>query len=57
MDSITGIQLVEHLASLDFLFEDAARLLKPGGRIFIEPPTLKRSCCKACPEPGPERSR
>jgi hypothetical protein len=26
---------------LDFLFEEAARLLKPGGRIFIETPHLK----------------
>ena len=41
MDSITCIHLVEHLASLDFLFEEAARLLKPGGRIFIETPHLK----------------
>jgi SAM-dependent methyltransferase len=41
MDSITCIHLVEHLASLDFLFAEAARLLKPGGRIFIETPHLK----------------
>jgi SAM-dependent methyltransferase len=41
MDSITCLHLVEHLTSLDFLFEEAARLLKPGGRIFIETPHLK----------------
>jgi SAM-dependent methyltransferase len=41
MDNITCIHLVEHLASLDFLFAEAARLLKPGGRIFIETPHLK----------------
>ena len=41
MDTITCLHLVEHLTSLDVLFEEAARLLKPGGRIFIETPHLK----------------
>jgi SAM-dependent methyltransferase len=41
MDSIACIHLVEHLNSLDFLFAEAARLLKAGGRIFIETPHLK----------------
>ncbi len=41
INSITCLHLVEHLASLDFLFEETARLLKAGGRIFIETPHLK----------------
>jgi SAM-dependent methyltransferase len=41
LDSIACIHLVEHLVSLDFMFAEAARLLKPGGRIFIETPHLK----------------
>jgi SAM-dependent methyltransferase len=49
MDGITCIHLVEHLASLDFLFEEAARLLKPGGRIFIETPHLKTVVLQSLP--------
>ena len=41
MDGIICLHLVEHLTSLDFFFAEAARLLKPGGRIFIETPHLK----------------
>ncbi len=41
LDRITSLHLVEHLVSLDFFFEEAARLLKPGGRVFIETPHLK----------------
>jgi len=41
LDSIACIHLVEHLTSLDFLFAETARLLKPGGRIYIETPHLK----------------
>ena len=41
MDRITCLHLVEHLTSLDFLFEEMARLLKPGGRIYIETPHPK----------------
>jgi len=41
LDGITCIHLVEHLTSLDFLFSEAARLLKPGGRIFLETPHVK----------------
>jgi SAM-dependent methyltransferase len=49
MDSITCIHLVEHLASLDFLFEESARLLKPGGRIFVETPHLKTVVMQSLP--------
>ncbi len=41
LDGITSLHLVEHLVTLDFFFAEAARLLKPGGRIFIETPHLK----------------
>jgi SAM-dependent methyltransferase len=49
LDSITCIHLVEHLNSLDFLFEEAARLLKPGGRIFIETPHPKTVVIQSLP--------
>ncbi len=41
MDSIIALHLVEHLVSFSFFFAEAARLLKPGGRLFIETPHLK----------------
>jgi SAM-dependent methyltransferase len=41
MDGITCIHLVEHLSSLEFFFDEAARLLKNDGRIFIETPHPK----------------
>lgn len=49
MDRITCLHLVEHLSSLDFLFEEAARLLKPGGRIFIETPHPKTVVLQSLP--------
>jgi SAM-dependent methyltransferase len=48
-DSIACIHLVEHLTSLDFLFKEAARLLKPGGRIFIETPHPKTVAIQSIP--------
>jgi SAM-dependent methyltransferase len=41
IDGITCMQLVEHLSRFDLLFREAARLLKPGGRIFFETPHPK----------------
>jgi SAM-dependent methyltransferase len=41
MDAITCMQLVEHLSDLTLLLKEAARLLKPGGRIFFETPHPK----------------
>ena len=41
MDAITCMQLVEHLRDLTLLLKEAARLLKPGGRIFFETPHPK----------------
>ncbi|MGO8763930.1 MAG: class I SAM-dependent methyltransferase [Limisphaerales bacterium] len=49
MDGITCIHLVEHLSSLDFLFDEAARLLKIGGRIFIETPHVKTVILQSLP--------
>lgn len=41
MDAITCMQLVEHLRDCTLLAQEAARLLKPGGRIFFETPHPK----------------
>jgi len=49
MDCVTSTHLVEHLASLGFFFEEAARLLRPGGRIFIETPHPKTVVLQSLP--------
>jgi SAM-dependent methyltransferase len=41
MDAVTCMQLVEHLHDLILLLQEAARLLKPGGRMFFETPHPK----------------
>lgn len=41
LDSITCMQLVEHLRDCTLLESEVARLLKPGGRVFIETPHPK----------------
>lgn len=41
MDAITCMHLVEHLRDLTWLLQEAARLLKPGGRIYFETPHPK----------------
>jgi SAM-dependent methyltransferase len=41
MDAITCMQLVEHLRDLTLLLQEAARLLKPSGRIYFETPHPK----------------
>jgi len=41
MDAITCLHLVEHLRDLTWLLQEAARLLKPGGRIYFETPHPK----------------
>ena len=38
MDAITCMHLIEHLRDLTRLLAEAARLLKPGGRIYFETP-------------------
>jgi len=41
MDAITCMQLIEHLQDLTVLLAEAARLIKPGGRIYFETPHPK----------------
>jgi SAM-dependent methyltransferase len=41
LDAITCMQLVEHLTDLHHLLAEAARLLKPGGCLYIETPHPK----------------
>jgi SAM-dependent methyltransferase len=41
MDSVTCMQLLEHLHNLMPLLREVARLLKPGGRVFFETPHPK----------------
>src|SRR5882672_2853220 len=41
MDAITCTHLVEHLTDLTFLMAEAARVLKPGGRVYFETPHPK----------------
>ena len=41
MDGITCMHLIEHLNDLTLLLAEAARLLKPGGRIYFETPHPK----------------
>jgi SAM-dependent methyltransferase len=41
MDAVTCMHLVEHLHDLTLLLQEAARLLKPGGRIYFETPHPK----------------
>ncbi len=38
MESVTCMQLVEHLRDSTLLLQEAARLLRPGGRIYFETP-------------------
>jgi len=38
VDAVTCMHLVEHLHELKNLFEEVARLLKPGGRAYFETP-------------------
>jgi len=52
MDAITCMHLVEHLVDSKLLFQEAARLLKPDGSIYIETPhpkTLFYSSSINCP--------
>ena len=41
MDAITCMHLIEHLNSLAWLLAEAARLIKPGGRVYFETPHPK----------------
>jgi SAM-dependent methyltransferase len=50
LDAITCMHLVEHLTDLTLLFQEAARLLKPGGRIYFETPHPKTLVYTSCIE-------
>ena len=41
IDAITCMHLIEHLHDLSLLLQEAARLLKPGARIYFETPHPK----------------
>jgi SAM-dependent methyltransferase len=41
IDGVTCMHLVEHLDDLTLLFDEIARLLKPGGRVYFETPHPK----------------
>jgi SAM-dependent methyltransferase len=50
MDSITCMQLIEHLNDLTLVLQEIARLLKPGGRIFFETPHPKSLVLSSPPD-------
>jgi SAM-dependent methyltransferase len=50
-DSITCMHVVEHLRTMTKLWREIARLLKPGGRVYIETPGLQSLTTPSAPEP------
>src|SRR6266478_6557605 len=55
MEAITCMHLIEHLKDSTLLLLEAARLLKPGGRIYFETPHPK-SLALSSPPGGAARS-
>lgn len=49
LDRIISLHLVEHLSSLNFMFAEVVRLLKPGGLIFVETPHPKTVALQSAP--------
>jgi SAM-dependent methyltransferase len=49
-DAITCMHVVEHLRSTSNLWREVARLLKPGGRVYIETPGLESVTTASPPE-------
>ena len=49
-DSITCMHLVEHLKTMTGLWREIGRLLKPGGRVYIETPGLQSVTTPSAPE-------
>lgn len=52
IDSITCMQLVEHLRDCRLLETEVARLLKPGGRVYFETPHPKTMMLSSPPGPA-----
>ncbi len=50
-DSITCMHVVEHLRSMTNLWREIGRLLKPGGRVYIETPGRESVNTPSAPEP------
>ena len=48
-DAITCMHVVEHLRTMDNLWREVARLLKPGGRVYIETPGVESVACPKLP--------
>lgn len=53
-DAITCMHVVEHLVNPGHILGEAARVLKPGGRIYIETPHPKSLDMKSAVGPGTE---
>jgi len=49
-DSITCMHVVEHLHTMTNLWREIRRLLKPGGRVYIETPGLQSVTTPSAPE-------
>jgi SAM-dependent methyltransferase len=49
-DAITCMHVVEHLRTMTNLWREVARLLKPGGRVYIETPGLESVKTPSPPE-------
>ena len=49
-DAITCMHVVEHLRTMTNLWSEIARLLKPGGRVYIETPGLQSVMTPSPPE-------
>jgi 2-polyprenyl-3-methyl-5-hydroxy-6-metoxy-1,4-benzoquinol methylase len=49
-DSITCMHVVEHLRTTTNLWSEIARLLKPGGRVYVETPGLQSTETPSPPE-------
>ncbi len=49
-DAITCMHVVEHLRTMTNLWREVARLLKPGGHVYIETPGLQSLTTPSAPE-------
>jgi len=49
-DGITCMHVVEHLRTMTNLWDEIARLLKPGGRVYVETPGMQSVTTQSPPE-------